>query len=280
MANWFITGVSTGLGRALAQAAMAKGDRVVGTVRTQADVDGFEALHPGLAHGLLMDVTDEASVAAAVETAEELTGGLDVVVNNAGRGLTGAIEETGLDQARALFEVNVIGPMAVMRATLPNLRARKAGHIINITSVSGLAAWAGTGLYGATKFALECIGRTLAQEVKPLGIRMTNVAPGGLRTEFAGAALAEAEGHIADYAETAHQARPILLGHRGQEPSDPVLAAQAILAVVAADDPPLLLLLGADALKYAEYEFAALASDIAQWKPLTLSTAYQAMSPA
>ncbi|WBO24686.1 oxidoreductase [Sphingomonas abietis] len=275
MANWFITGVSTGLGRALAQAVIAKGDTVVGTVRSRADVEAFEALEPGLAHGALMDVTDEASVAAAVEAAEILTGGLDVVVNNAGRGLTGAIEETGLDQARALFEVNVLGPIAVMRAVLPYMRARKAGHIVNITSVSGLAAWAGTGLYGASKFALECIGRTLAQEVKPLGIRVTNVAPGGLRTEFAGAALADAEDHIADYADTAHQARAILIGHRGEEPSDPVLAAQAIIAAVSAAEPPLLLLLGADALKYAEYEFAALAADMARWRPLTLSTAFE-----
>lgn len=280
MANWFITGVSTGLGRALAQAATAGGDQVVGTVRSQADAASFEALAPGLAHAVVMDVTDERSVAAAVQAAEDLTGGITIVVNNAGRGLTGAIEETGLDQARALFEVNVLGPMAVMRAALPFLRARRAGHIINITSVSGLAAWAGTGLYGASKFALECIGRTLAQEVKPLGIRVTNVAPGGLRTEFAGAALADAEGHIADYADTAHQARPILIGHRGGEPSDPALAAEAILAAVAAEHPPLLLLLGPDALKYAEHEFATLADDIERWKPLTLSTAYEPASPA
>ena len=191
MANWFITGVSTGLGRALAEAALTKGDTVVGTLRSADQVTAFDLFAPGRAHGVLMDVTDEEMVRDAIGRAERLTGGLDVVVNNAGRGLTGAIEETSLDEARALFEVNIFGPLAVIRAALPYLRSRKSGHIVNITSVSGLAAWAGTGIYGASKFALECIGRTLAQELEPLGIHVTNVAPGGLRTEFAGETLAE-----------------------------------------------------------------------------------------
>ncbi|MBD3760399.1 oxidoreductase [Rhizorhabdus sp.] len=273
MANWFVTGVSTGLGRALAEAALAKGDTVVGTVRAADQVTAFDLLAPGRAHGLLMDVTNEEMVRDAIDRAERLTGGLNVVVNNAGRGLTGAVEETSLDEARALFEVNIFGPLAVIRAALPYLRSRKSGHIVNITSVSGLAAWAGTGIYGASKFALECIGRTLAQELEPLGIHVTNVAPGGLRTEFAGEALADVGSHIADYAPTAHQARPTLIGHRGQEPSEPALAAKAIIAAVEAAQPPLLLLLGTDALKYAEHEFDALRADITLWKPVTLAVA-------
>jgi NAD(P)-dependent dehydrogenase (short-subunit alcohol dehydrogenase family) len=275
MANWFITGVSSGLGRALARAALVRGDRVVGTLRSEAARAEFASLAPDRAYGLILDVTDESAVIAAVARAELLTGGLDIVVNNAGYGLTGAIEETGLDQVRAIFETNVIGPLAVIRAALPYLRARRAGHIINITSVSGLAAWAGTALYGASKFALECIGRTLAQEVGPLGIRVTNVAPGGLRTGFSADALQDADGDIADYAATAHLARTILTGHRGKEPSDPALAAQAILKISDAPEPPLLLILGPDALKYAEYEFAALNADIAAWKDLSLSTAIE-----
>ncbi len=273
MANWFITGVSTGLGRALAELLLAQGDVVVGTVRSADAAQGFGALSPGRAHGLVMDVTDEAAVNVSVAEAEALTGGLDYVVNNAGHGFTGAIEETSLADARALFDVNVFGPMAVMKAVLPYLRARRRGHIINISSVSGLAVWNGTGLYGASKFALECLGRTLADEVAPLGIKVTNVAPGGLRTAFAAGAMPGAEPSIADYAETAHTARPILLGHHGSEPSDPALAARAIVAAAAAADPPRLLLLGTDALGYAEREFATLAGDIAKWKPLTLSVA-------
>ncbi|HEY0271169.1 MAG TPA: oxidoreductase [Sphingomonas sp.] len=280
MANWFITGVSTGLGRALAEAVLAQGNVVVGTVRSAEAAGAFGAVVPGRAHGLVMDVTDEAAVLAAVAEAEALTGGLDVVVNNAGHGFTGAIEETSLADAKALFDVNLFGPMAVIKAVLPYLRARRRGHIVNITSVSGLATWNGTGLYGASKFALECIGRTLAQEVAPLGITVINVAPGGLRTAFAAGGLPGAEPAIADYAGTAHTARPILTGHHGTEPSDPALAAQAIMAVVAAADPPVLLLLGADALGYAEKEFAMLAGDIARWKPLTLSVAATDEEPA
>jgi NAD(P)-dependent dehydrogenase (short-subunit alcohol dehydrogenase family) len=270
MKNWFITGVSSGLGAALAEALLDRGDTVVGTVRLPAAQAHFTQLAPGRSHALLLDVTDEAAVHTALGEAETLTGGLDYVVNNAGHGMTGAIEETGLAQARALFDVNVFGAMAVIQAALPYMRARRSGHIVNITSVSGLAAWAGTALYGASKFALECIGRTLAQEVAPLGINVTNIAPGGLKTHFAGAGLVDAEKHIADYAMTAHIARPTLLG--GHEPSDVRLAVDAILAALSADVPPLLLLLGPDALKYAEYEFAMLADQIARWKPLTLST--------
>jgi NAD(P)-dependent dehydrogenase (short-subunit alcohol dehydrogenase family) len=273
MANWFITGVSSGLGRALAKAALDDGQIVVGTLRQMEGAAALEALAPGRMHVLRADVTDEAMVRAAIAEAEAITGGLDVVVNNAGQGLTGAIEETGLDQVRALFEVNVLGPLAVIRAALPYLRARKRGHIVNITSVSGLAAWHGTGIYGASKFAMECIGRTLAQEIAPIGIKVTNVAPGGFRSEFAGASLGDAEGHIDDYAETAHQARKILLGYKGKEPSDPVLAARAIIDAVGMETPPLLLLLGADALKYAENEFAALGDEMTRWRDLTLSVA-------
>lgn len=273
MANWFITGVSTGLGRALAEHLIAEGNVVVGTVRSETAARDFETMSPGHAHGLVMDVTDESAVLEAVAAAEALTGGLDVIVNNAGHGYTGAIEETSLADAKALFDVNVFGPMAVIKAVLPYMRARRAGHIVNITSVSGLAAWHGTALYGASKFALECIGRTLAQEVAPLGIRVTNVAPGGLRTAFAAGHMPGAEPAIADYAETAHVARGVLLGHHGTEPSDPALAAQAIVTAVTADEPPLLLLLGSDALGYAEAEFAALGAEITRWKPLTLSIA-------
>ena len=273
MANWFITGVSTGLGRALAELLLAQDNVVVGTVRSADAAGAFSALSPGRAHGLVMDVTDEAAVLAAVARAEALTGGLDYVVNNAGHGFTGAIEETSLAQARALFDVNLFGPMAVIKAVLPYLRVRRRGHIVNITSVSGLATWNGTALYGATKFALECLGRTLAQEVAPLGIKVTNVAPGGLRTAFSASAMPGAAPTIADYAATAHTAREILVGHHGSEPSDPALAAQAIVSAITAPEPPLLLLLGSDALGYAEAEFAMLGAEISRWKPLTLSVA-------
>jgi NAD(P)-dependent dehydrogenase (short-subunit alcohol dehydrogenase family) len=277
LVNWLITGVSSGFGRALARAALDRGDRVCGTVRGDAARAAFEALAPGRAIGLLLDVTDAAAIAPAIAAAERATGGIDRLVNNAGYGIAGAIEETGLDQVRGLFEVNVFGAIAMIQAILPAMRARRAGHIINITSVSGLAPWSGTGIYGASKYALECVGQTLAQEVAPLGIHVMNVAPGGFRTDFAGRSLATAERRIADYDGGAHQAELTLTGNSGNEKGDPTRAAAAILR--ASDDPrpPLHLLLGADALHYVEDKMVGLAKDIAQWRDVSLSTG---MAPA
>ncbi|EJL32571.1 oxidoreductase [Novosphingobium sp. AP12] len=272
MSNWFITGVSTGLGRAIAKAALDAGDTVVGTVRKPDAVAEFEALGER-AIAMVLDVTDAAAVTAVVDAAEERTGGLDFVVNNAGLGYTGAVEETPIAEAKALFDVNVWGALAVIQAALPHLRARRAGHIVNIGSISGMACWNGTAIYGATKFALDCIGRTLAQEVNPLGIKVTNVAPGGMRTEFAASRLLGAEPTIADYAETAHTARGVLTGHHGEEPSDPAKTAQAILTAVTSPEPPLVLLLGNDALGYATREFAMLGMQFETWKHLTTSVA-------
>ncbi|EIZ81011.1 short-chain dehydrogenase/reductase SDR [Novosphingobium sp. Rr 2-17] len=271
MSNWFVTGVSTGLGRELARAALDAGHSVVGTVRSDEAKAAYEAFAPGKAIGLILDVTDPAAVQAVVDEAERLTGGLDVIVNNAGLGYTGAIEETPIADAKALFDVNVWGPLAVIQAALRHLRARGAGHIVNIGSVSGMACWNGTGIYGASKFALDCIGRTLAQEVGPLGIKVTNVAPGGMRTQFAAARLWGAEPTIADYAETAHMAREVLMGHHGEEPSDTALVAQAILSAIAQPEPPLVLLLGSDALGYVTREFAMLQGQFEAWKGYTTS---------
>jgi NAD(P)-dependent dehydrogenase (short-subunit alcohol dehydrogenase family) len=270
---WFVTGASRGLGRDIARAVLARGDVVAGTARTQAAADAFAALHPTNAIGLIVDVTNAASIAAAVATVEARHGRIDVLVNNAGFGLVGAIEETALEQIRDVFETNVFGAIAVIQAVLPGMRARRAGHIVNITSVSGWAPWSGTAIYGASKFAMECIGRTLAQEVAELGIKVSNVAPGGLRTDFAGHSLHVAAGRIADYDSTAHNAERTLAGHAGEEPGDPAKAAQAILTLVNTAAPPLRLLLGKDALGYAEGEITAMQADIAAWRDLTLSIA-------
>lgn len=276
MVTWLITGVSSGFGQALARAFLDRGDVVCGTVRKPEAKAAFEALAPGRAHGFLLDVTDEAQVKAVVAEAEALTGGIDRLVNNAGHGLVGAIEETSLAEIRALFEVNVFGAIAMIQAVLPAMRARKAGTIINITSVSGLAPWSGTAIYGATKYALECVGQTLAQEVGALGITVMNVAPGGFRTDFAGRSLVMSEKLIEDYAETAHQARHTLTNNVGRENGDPALAAAAILKAVESAEPPLHLLLGADALHYAEDHLVAIGTDIDTWRETSLSTALPA----
>lgn len=274
--TWMITGVSGGLGREIARAALERGDIVVGAMRRPEAVAAFEALAPGRAHGVVMDVTDTAAIAAAVAKAESVTGTLDVLVNNAGYGLVGAVEEASLDEVRAQFEVNVFGPLAVLKAVLPAMRARRAGRIINITSVSGLAVWAGTGIYCASKWALEGLTQTLAQEVAELGIRVVNVAPGGLRTDFATGSKVIVADKLSDYDGLARDAERIMADHAGQEPGDPAKAARAILTIADVEAPPMHLLLGEDALKYAGYAAQGLAADIEAWKTLSLSTGFDA----
>jgi len=274
MKRWLITGVGSGLGAALARAALARGDTVAGTARDATAVADFEALAPGRAFGFRLDLRDEAAIATVGQAAEAAVGGVDILVNNAGYGLVGAVEEASGPESRDQFAVNVFAPLAMMRAVLPFMRARRAGHIVNITSVSGLATWAGTGVYCASKWALEAIGQTLRDEVAELGVKVTNVAPGGMRTDYAGRSLVASKSRIADYDGTARQAQIILAAHAGQEAGDPTRAAAAILAAVDAENPPIHLLLGADALHYAEAQIAALQKDIEAWKTVTLSTEF------
>jgi NAD(P)-dependent dehydrogenase (short-subunit alcohol dehydrogenase family) len=271
---WFITGVSSGLGRALAKAVLAAGDLVAGTVRREADRQAFEALSPN-ATGLIMDVADEAAVQAAVQAAEARMGRIDVLVNNAGYGLIGAVEEASLAEMRRQFEVNVFGPLAVIQAVLPGMRARRCGRILTVTSVSGLAAWGGTGIYCASKFALEGATQALAQEVAEFGILVTNIAPGGLRTDYAGRSLVTTQRSIDDYAGAGHLPRTVLAAQAGRETGDPDKAAQAILKLAAADRPPLHLLLGADAVHYAVQAAGRFQSDLGDWLDVTLSTAVE-----
>jgi NAD(P)-dependent dehydrogenase (short-subunit alcohol dehydrogenase family) len=271
--TWMITGVSGGLGREIARAALARGDTVVGTVRKPEAAAAFEALG---GHALILDVTNEAAVKSAVAKAESVTGQIDILVNNAGYGLVGAVEEASLDEVRRQFETNVFGPLAVLKAVLPAMRARRAGRIINITSVSGLAVWAGTGVYCASKWALEGLTQTLAQEVAELGIKVVNVVPGGLRTDFASGSKVIVADKLSDYDGLARDAERIMADHAGQEPGDPAKAAQALLTIADAPDPPMHLLLGEDALKYAGYAAQGLVADIDAWQALSLSTGFDA----
>jgi NAD(P)-dependent dehydrogenase (short-subunit alcohol dehydrogenase family) len=242
--NWLITGVSSGLGRAIAEAALARGDKVAGTVRRQADLATFEAIAPGRAFGYIAD------------------------------GLVGAVEESSLAEIRRQFEVNVFGPIAAIQAVLPYFRARRRGHVITITSVSGVATWAGTGVYCGSKHALEGVTRTLAEEVAELGIKVTNIEPGGLRTDYAGRSMVVTQARIEDYDGAARNAQRIMADHAGHEPGDPAKAAQAILAIAGTDDPPLQLLLGADAMLYATRELARYQAEIGRWAKLALSTGF------
>jgi NAD(P)-dependent dehydrogenase (short-subunit alcohol dehydrogenase family) len=275
MVNWLITGVSGGLGKALAEAALARGDWVAGTVRKDADLKAFEALAPEKVRGFLADMGDEAAVRAAVDDAEAWLGGIDILVGNAGYGLVGAVEEASLAEIRAQFEVNVFGPIAAIQAALRHFRRRRAGHVITITSVSGVAAWAGTGIYCGSKHALEGVTQTLAQEVAEFGIKITNVEPGGMRTDYAGRSMIVTQRQLPEYDGVARDAQRILGDHAGHEPGDPAKVAKAILAIAGADDPPLQLLLGADAMLYATRAIADYQAEIGRWAKLTLSTGYE-----
>ena len=274
MANWLITGAASGLGLALAKAALAHGDTVCGTVRKQEAVAAFEALAPGRAFAVVLDLSELSAIGAAAEQAIAALGQVDILVNNAGYGLIGAIEEAGIAEAKAQFDVNVFAPIALIQAVLPAMRARGEGRIINVTSVSGLASWAGTGVYCASKYALEAIGQTLRQEVGPLGIKVTNIEPGGMRTDYAGGSMKIAVRKIEDYEPTAGQSLAILQGHAGQEAGDPDKVADAIIAVANLAEPPMHLLLGEDALHYAMRQQDAFGADMQAWMPLTLSTGF------
>jgi NAD(P)-dependent dehydrogenase (short-subunit alcohol dehydrogenase family) len=268
---WFITGVSSGLGLALAKAVLAAGDTVAGTVRRETDRMAFETLDPQRAIGLILDVRDEDAVHAAVHAAEARMGRIDVLVNNAGYGLIGTLEETSLAEMRAQFDVNVFGALSVIQAALPAMRARRAGTILTVTSVSGLAAWGGTALYCASKFALEGATQALAQEVAELGIKVINIAPGGLRTDFAGRSLLVTQNTIDDYAGAGHFPRRVLAEGSGHENGDPAKAAAAILKILDAQVAPMHLLLGADAVHYATRSAGQLQHDLGEWIGLTTS---------
>ena len=271
MKTWLITGVSKGLGKQIAKQVLDQGDRVVGTVRSEKDSAEFSLMDAERAIPLLLDVSRFDEVPEKIRDAEEKNGPFDVLVNKAGYGLTGAIEEVRIDDVKALFDVNVVGVIAVTQAVLPGMRRRRAGHIINISSVSGLAPWAGTGVYGASKYALECLGQTLADEAAPLGIHVTNVAPGGMRTDFAGGSLRATSASIPDYETTAHVAHQVLTSGKGREPSSTEKIALVISQLVDMSVPPRLLLLGADAYKYATTHLKGQLDGIEAFKELTLS---------
>ncbi len=268
----FITGVSSGLGRALAEEALAAGHRVVGTLRRDGERAAFDALEPGRSFGWLLDVTDMPAIEPAVARVEAEVGPIDVLVNNAGYGYEGIIEESPLDAMRTQFEVNVFGAVAVTKAVLPHMRRRRAGHILNITSVGGIITHPGLGYYHASKFALEGFSETLGKEVRDLGIRVTAIEPGGFRTDWAGRSMIRAERSIADYDALFDPLRQARHARDGRQAGDPRKAAQAMLSLLEVAEPPAHLLLGNDALAWARAKLATLNDEIAAWEAVTRST--------
>lgn len=272
---FLITGVSSGLGRAFAQGALDAGHKVVGTLRKADDVAAFEALAPRRATGILLDVTDTAAIAPAVARVEAEIGPIDVLVNNAGYGHEGMVEETTLDELRRQFEVNVFGPVAMMQAVLPCMRARRAGHIVNVTSMGGLITLPGLGIYHGSKFALEGLSGSLGKEVKDLGIKVTAIEPGSFRTDWAGRSMVRVARRIADYDGVFEPIRQMRLDYSGRQPGNPEKAAAALLRLVEAENPPAHLLLGSDALRLVRQKLDQLEGEFKAWEPVTLSTDFE-----
>ena len=269
---FFITGVSSGFGRALAQAALAAGHRVAGTVRGGEQAKAFAALDPARAHPQLLDVTDSAAIEAVVARVERELGPIDVLVNNAGYGHEGVLEESPLDEMRRQFDVNVFGAVAVIKAVLPGMRRRRRGHIVNITSMGGAITMPGIAYYCGSKFALEGISDTLSKELAPFGIAVTAVAPGSFRTDWAGRSMIRSPRTIDDYDASFAPVRQARLDKDGKQLGDPARAAQAILRLIDSDNPPAHLLLGSDALALVRSALAKRLAEIDAWETVTRST--------
>jgi NAD(P)-dependent dehydrogenase (short-subunit alcohol dehydrogenase family) len=267
---YFITGCSTGFGRNLALEALQQGNQVAVTSRNTDDVKDIVTQFPDNAVAIKLDVTKATEVAAAVKQAQERFGRIDVLVNNAGIGYFGAIEESEEAEYRRMFEINFFGLASVTNAVLPIMRAQRSGHIINISSVGGIVAFPGVGFYNATKFAVTGYSESLAKEVAPLGIKVTVIAPSGFRTDWAGRSANNTKTVIEDYAATAHTNQNTIRGYSGNQPGDPVRAAKAIIKAVESDTPPVRLLLGVGALKGTRNKIAEMQNDIDTWEETTV----------
>jgi NAD(P)-dependent dehydrogenase (short-subunit alcohol dehydrogenase family) len=272
MSTWLITGCSTGLGRHLAQAVLAAGHQAVLTARDPGTLRELVNRHPETALALALDVTDPAQVADAVQQAEERFSRVDVLVNNAGYGYRAAVEEGEEAEVAQLFATNFFGAVAMIKAVLPGMRARRSGTVVNISSIGAQIAPAGSGYYAASKAALEAMTASLRKELAPLGLHAMVVEPGGFRTDFSGRSLHQAAEPIADYAETAGRRRKENDRTHGTQPGDPDRAAAAMIAAVEAAEPPALLLLGRDALEGFRGVRDAERAQLDAWEATTLST--------
>ncbi len=268
-----ITGVSSGFGRAFANAALDIGHTVIGTVRR--DADRREFLRHPRAKACVLDVTNFAAIDAVVAEAESDVGPIDVLVNNAGYGHEGTLEESPLDDMRRQFDVNVFGAVAMIKAVLPGMRLRRRGHIINITSMGGFITMPGIAYYCGSKFALEGISEVIAKELQPFGIKVTAIAPGSFRTDWAGRSMVRAGRSISDYDALFDPIRRAREEKSGQQAGDPARAGQALLKVIEAEQPPVHLLLGRDALELVRAKLQSLSSEIASWESVTCSTDFE-----
>lgn len=272
---WLITGVSGGLGRALANEAALNGDIVFGTLRKPEQIQAFNDLVPGKTFGLQLDVNNQVQMQSVIQHILDKYDRLDILVNNAGYGLFGAIEEISMEEARMQMETNFFAVLALTQAVLPIMRKQKSGHIIQISSMSGLRANSGTGLYNASKFALEGMSEALALEIQPLNIHLTLVEPGPFRTDWAGASSVSAKNKIADYEQSSGTRLKLLQGSSGKQPGDPAKGAKAILLAINSSQPPLRLVLGKVALDAIRDKFKTVEEEFSKWEDISLNTSFE-----
>jgi NAD(P)-dependent dehydrogenase (short-subunit alcohol dehydrogenase family) len=277
MAVWFVTGASRGFGAEIVREALDRGDQVVATAR---DPKAVLTVFPDAGDALLvepLDVADQDQAQRAVEAAVAKFGRIDVLVNNAGRGLLGAVEEASDQEVRAVFETNVFGLLAVTRAVLPVMRAQRSGRVFNLSSVGGIAVGQGWGVYGGTKYAVEGLSEAMRVELAPLGVQVTIVEPGVFRTDFLdGSSLHHTDAALDDYAATAGQTRNYAQTNNHAQLGDPVKAAKTIVDVAQREQQPLRLQLGADCVARVEQKLTDIRRELDEWRPVALATAFDA----
>lgn len=267
---WFITGCSTGFGRHLATGALQAGNKVVVTARKPSDIQDIVDAYPDTSIAVKLDVTNPADITSSVEQAVAKFGRIDVLVNNAGIGYFGAVEESEDEEVRRMFEINFFGLANMTKEVLPIMRKQRSGHIVNVSSIGGLVSFPAVGFYNATKYAVDGLSESLSKETAHLGIKVTIVAPSGFRTDWAGRSANNSKIVIDDYAETAGKNKENIRGYSGNQPGDPEKAAEAIIKAVDSENPPLRLLLGAAALRGARNKIVELQRDIDAWEEVTV----------
>jgi short-subunit dehydrogenase len=272
--NWFITGISSGLGKAITEAAIKSGDFVIGTFRNQNQVDIFNAEHEGKAFSVRLDVTNKEEIHSAFELIKSKFNRIDILVNNAGSGFAGAIEETSDSEARRIFDINFFGVLDITRKFLPLMREQKSGHIIQISSQAGIKATAGFGIYNASKFALEGFSEALAQELSPLGIKVSIIEPGPYRTSFAGTSFGLAENVIEEYNQTSGVFKKGIKGIDGKQEGDPLKAAEAIIELINSGKINLRLPLGKIAVNSISAKIESLQNDLESNKEIADKAVY------
>lgn len=271
---WLVTGISSGFGRAIAEAVLAQGHFLIGTFRQDEQVTQFNREYGNRAVAYQLDLTQPAQIRAVAQTITDRFGRLDVLVNNAGSGFAGAVEETTEADVRDVFEANFFGTLILTQSLLPLFRQQRSGHIIQMSSHGGIKAFAGFGIYNASKFALEGMSEALAAELAPLGIRLTLVEPGPFRTGFAGSAFTQSQTRIADYDETAGAFRTRMASVDGKQEGDPVKAAEAILHITTLENPPLRLPLGKIALGTIAAKLASVQQDLDHWREVSAGAVF------